>query len=118
MVAVRCGRHLQEGMMQNSGILRELGEDVAYYAGALIHRAFDLTCLLALGLLVYVSGIDSANADQHRRPIFGIQASIAGTPGLAVTSSHAPTACNLTLDLFNSPHHSCIQSMILDPIGT
>lgn len=103
--------------MPNTGILREFVEDVAYHAGNLVHRAFDLLCLLAMGMLIYVSGIDSANADQHRHPIFGVQASITGAAGLAVTASHAPTACSLTLDLLPSRHQSCITTLILEPMS-
>ena len=101
--------------MSKTSLLRDFVDDIAYHAGNLIHRAFDLTCLLAFGLLIYVTGIDSANAGQNRSPIFGIQASIVGTAGLAVSSSHAPTVCSLTLDLLPSRHRSCTNALILDP---
>lgn len=95
--------------------LCDLADDLAYHAGNLVHRAFDILCLLALGMLVYVTGIDPANAGLHSRPLFGVQASIAGTSGIAVSASHAPTACGLTNDLIASAHRSCTDAMVLDP---
>ena len=103
--------------MPKPSLLRDFAEDLAYLSGNLIHRTFDLTCLLAFGMLIYVTGIDSANAGQNRIPIFGIHASIAATAGLAVSPSHAPTACSLTLDLLPSRHRSCTQALILDPVS-
>ena len=94
---------------------RELADDIAYHTGNLLHRAFDLTCLLALGLLVYVTGIDPANAGLRSRPLFGVQASIAGSVGVAVNASHAPTACGLTNDLLPAAHRSCTNAMMLEP---
>ena len=95
--------------------LGDLADDIAFYAGNLLHGAFDLACLLALGLLVYATGIDPANAGLHSRPIFGVQASVAGSVGVAVNASHAPTACTLTNDLLPSLPRSCTSALILDP---
>jgi hypothetical protein len=111
---------LQEVRMSRSNPLKEalldLGDDIAYHAGNLLHRAFDLIFLLALGLLIYVTSIDPANAGFEGRAIFGVQARIAGTAGVAVNSSHAPTSCHLTNDLRASPNRSCTQALILQPM--
>ncbi len=95
--------------------LSDLGEDIAFHAGNLLHRAFDGLCLLALGLLIYVTGIDPANAGLHSRPLFGVQASIAGSVGVAINASHAPSSCGLTNDLLPSTHRSCTHALMLDP---
>ena len=96
--------------------LCDLGDDIAHHGMSLAHGAFDLTCVLALGLLVYATGIDSADAGQGARPLFGVQARIDATPGAAVNSSHAPTSCGLTNDLLASPHRDCITAMVLDQV--
>lgn len=96
--------------------LIDLGDDIAYHAGNLLHRAFDLLFLLALGLLIYVTSIDPANAGLEGRALFGVQARIAGSVGVAVNSSHAPTSCHLNNDLLASPNRSCTQALILQPM--
>ena len=96
--------------------LADLGEDIAFHAGNLLHRAFDAVCLLALGLLIYVTSIDPASAGLHSRPLFGVSARIAVSVGVAVNSSHAPTACSLTNDLLSAAHRSCTHAMILEPL--
>jgi hypothetical protein len=96
--------------------VRDLGDDIAYHVVGLAHGAFDLMCVLALGMLVYASGIDTANAGLQGRPMFGVQASIDGTNGVGVTSSHAPTSCSLTNDLLPSGHNDCITAVVLDPL--
>ena len=96
---------------------RDLIDDVAYHAVGLAHGAFNLICLLALGSVIYVSSIDSADAGLGVRPMFGIQASVDGSFGALVSSSHAPSSCGLTNDLLASDHRSCITATLLDPIG-
>ncbi len=96
--------------------VRDLGDDIAYHAMGLAHGAFDLVCVMALGLVVYATGIDEANAGLQGRPMFGVQASIDGTTGIGVSSSHAPTSCSLTNDLLASAHGDCITAMVLDPL--
>ena len=96
--------------------LVDLGEDIAFHAGNLLHRAFDAVCLLALGLLIYVTSIEPASAGLHSRPLFGVSARIAVSVGVAVNSSHAPTACSLTNDLLSAAHRSCTHAMILEPL--
>ncbi len=95
--------------------LRDLAEDIAYHTGNLLRRAFDLTCLLALGLLVYATSFDPANAGLHGRPLFGVQAAVVGSLGVAVNASHAPTACALTNDLLAAPHRNCTNALVLQP---
>lgn len=101
-----------------SDALADLVDDVAYHAVNLAHGAFDLICLLALGLIVYASSIDTASASLDGRPMFGVQASAQGHPGAAINPSHAPTSCSLTNDLLAGDHHTCITAMVLVPIGT
>ena len=100
-----------------SQAFHDLADDVVYHAVNLAHGTFDLVCLLALGLVVYASSIDAANAGLGARPIFGVQASIDATHGAAINSSHAPSSCSLTNDLLPSIHRSCITAMVLEPIG-
>ena len=100
-----------------SQAVHDLMDDVAYHAVNLTHSAFDLICLLALGMVVYASSIDSANAGLGSRPMFGVQASIEGTHGVAINSSHAPSSCSLTNDLLPSAHRTCITAMVLEPYG-
>ncbi len=95
--------------------LSDLGEDIAFHAGSLVHRAFDGLVLLALGLLVYVSTIDTASAGLHGRVMFGVRAEVSGTVGIIVNASQAPSSCHLTNDLLPSEHRSCTQAMILEP---
>ena len=52
-----------------SQAVHDLMDDVAYHAVNLAHGAFDLVCLLALGMIVYASSIDSANAGLGARPM-------------------------------------------------
>lgn len=96
--------------------LADLGDDVAIVAGNLVHRAFDVLCLAALGMTIYVSGIDTANAGLHGKVLFGVQARVAGSVGIAVNASQAPTSCQLNNDLLASEHRSCTQAMILEEI--
>ena len=98
--------------------LGDLGADIAFHAANLLHHAFDAVCLLALGFLIYGTSIDPASAGLHSRPQFGVSARIAGTAGVAVNSSHAPTACSLTNDLLASAHRSCTHAMILEPLDS
>ncbi len=100
-----------------SQAIHDLVDDVAYHCVNLAHGAFDLVCLLALGLVVYTSSIDAANVGLGARPMFGVQASIDGSHGVAVNSSHAPSSCSLTNDLLPSADRSCITAMVLEPIG-
>ena len=100
-----------------SSVFGDFVDDVTYHAVNLMHGAFDLVCLLALGLVVYASSIDAANAGLGSRPMFGVQATVDGTHGAAVNSSHAPSSCSLTNDLLASAHRSCITAMVLEPIG-
>ncbi|MEO6299070.1 MAG: hypothetical protein ABIV25_09350 [Paracoccaceae bacterium] len=95
--------------------LGDLGDDIAYHAVKLVRWAFDVLCLLALGLLCFATNIDSANAGLHSRPIFGVHAHVAGSVGVAVTASHAPTSCHMTNDLLDAAHRSCTNAMILEP---
>ncbi len=96
---------------------RDLIDDVTYHVVGLAHGAFDLVCLLALGSVIYVSSIDTADAGLGVRPMFGIQASMDGSLGASVSSSHAPSSCALTNDLLASDHRSCITAMLLVPVG-
>lgn len=100
-----------------SQAFHDLADDLAYHAVNLTHGVFDLVCLLALGMVVYASSLDAANAGLGSRPLFGVQASIDGSHGAAVTSSHAPTSCSLTNDLLPSQHRSCITAMVLEPLN-
>jgi hypothetical protein len=100
-----------------SQALHDLMDDVAYHAVNLTRSAFDLVCLLALGMVVYTSSIDSANAGLGARPMFGVQASVEGTHGAAINSSHAPSSCSLTNDLLSAEHRTCITAMVLEPYG-
>ena len=100
-----------------SEAFRDLVDDVAYRAVNLAHGTFDLICMLALGLVVYSTSIDAANAGFENRPMFGVQAKVDGRHGAAVNSSHAPTSCSLTNDLLPSDHRTCITAMVLEPIG-
>ena len=108
-----------------SAAFHDLVDDIAYHAVNLTHGVFDLVCLLALGMVVYASSIDAANAGLGGRPPFGVQATIDATHGAAVnsthgaavSSSHAPTSCSLTNDLLSSAHRSCITATVLEPIG-
>ena len=100
-----------------SAAFHDLVDDIAYHAVNLTHGVFDLVCLLALGMVVYASSIDAANAGLGGRPPFGVQATIDATHGAAVNSSHAPTSCSLTNDLLSSAHRSCITASVLEPIG-
>jgi hypothetical protein len=109
------GRSMSEDKMPRPTFLRDLADDAVYHAVNLAHGAFDLLCLVALGLVVYASSIDVANAGLGSRPLFGVQANVAATHGAAVNPSHAPSSCSLTNDLLASPHQSCIISLILEP---
>ena len=100
-----------------SQAFHDLADDLAYHAVNVAHGAFDLVCLLALGLVVYASSIDAANAGFTGRPLFGVQARIDAAHGAALNSSHAPSSCSLTNDLLPSDHRSCITAMVLEPIG-
>ena len=95
--------------------LSDLGDDIAYHATNVVRWVFDVLSLLALGLLCYVTSIDTANAGLHSRPIFGVHAHIAGSVGVAVNASHAPTSCHMTNDLLDAAHRSCTEAMILEP---
>ena len=100
-----------------SSALHDYADDIGYHAVNLVRGAFDLICLLALGLVVYASSIDAANAGLGARPLFGVQASIDASHGAAVNASHAPSSCSLTNDLLPFAHRSCITAMVLDPAG-
>ena len=95
--------------------LADLVDDIGFHAANLVHRAFDAVCLLALGLMIYVTSLDPANAGLHSRPTFGVQAQIAGSVGVAVNASHAPTSCYLTNDLLPASHRSCTHALLLVP---
>jgi hypothetical protein len=96
--------------------MADVADEVAFGLGNLLSWALDVTCLLALGLLIYSTGIDTANAGLHGRPIFGVQASIAGRGGAAVNASHAPTSCHMNNDLLASANRSCTHALILRPL--
>ena len=96
-------------------VLADLGEDISFHLGALLHRAFDGVCLLALGLLIYASGIDQADAGMHRHIEFTVEARIDGQAGAAVNSSHAPSFCSLNNDLMPTLHRSCTTALELEP---
>ena len=100
-----------------TNVLQDLFDDIGYHAVNLATGAFDLICLVALGLVVYASSIDAANAGLGGRPMFGVQARIEATHGAAINSSHAPTSCSLTNDLLPATHRTCITAMVLEPIG-
>lgn len=95
--------------------LSDLAEDVVWHGTRLAQGGFDLVTLMLLGALIYMTSIDSAAAGLKSRPLFGVQASVAGAAGVVLTSSHAPTSCGLTNDLLASDHRSCITAMVLEP---
>ena len=100
-----------------SDAVHDLFDDLTYHAVGLAHGAFDLTCLLAVGLVVYASSIDSANAGLRARSLDSVQASIVTPQGLALNSSQAPTSCSLANDHLASADRSCITAMVLKPYG-
>jgi hypothetical protein len=58
--------------------MRDMGDDIAHYSLVVAHGAFDLTCVVALALLVLATGIDSdPRAD---RPTPDVQARVIGPP--------------------------------------
>ncbi len=95
----------------------DLIDDVAYHAVNLANGALELVCLLAVGMVVYASSIDSANAGLSARPMFGVQASIDASLGVAVNADHAPSSCSLTNDLLPAAHRTCITALVLEPYG-
>ncbi len=101
-----------------SQAIQDVADDVVYHAVNIAHGVFELICLTAVGLVVYASSIDPANAGLGGRALFGVQAAIEVNPGSAVNASHAPTSCGLTNDLLASDHRSCITAMMLEPLGT
>ena len=96
--------------------VRDLCDDIAYHAMGVAHGVFDFACVVALGLLVYASGLEPADAGLQNRPMFGVQANIEGSQGVAVSPSQAPTSCSLTNDLLSSDHNDCITALVLDPL--
>jgi hypothetical protein len=83
---------------------RDLVDDIAYHAMTVTHAAFDLACVLALGLLVYASGIDSA-ADP--RPMADVQAH---------ANDEAVPTCQMETDISALPQGDCITAVVLSAL--
>lgn len=83
---------------------RDLVDDIAYHAMTVTHAAFDLACVLAFGLLVYSSGVDTAAAP---RPMADVQAHANDdmTPACPVETDHSALA-----------HSDCITSVVLSAL--
>ena len=57
--------------------VRDLCDDIAWHSVNLVHGAFDLACVLALGALVYASGLDATASTPDLRPLADQQANTA-----------------------------------------
>lgn len=95
--------------------LAEFGEDMLWHLTRIAQGSIDLVTLALVGVLIYLTTINAAEAGMHGRPLFAVQARIEGTAGVAVASSHAPTSCGLNNDLLASAHRSCTHALLLEP---
>ncbi len=95
--------------------LTDLGEDVVWHLTRAAQGSLDLVTIALVGGLIYLTSLDPAAAGLHGRPMFAVGASVQGSVGIELTSSHAPTSCGLTNDLLASPHRSCAAAMVLEP---
>jgi hypothetical protein len=82
---------------------RDLVEDIAYHAVTVTHAAFDLTCVVALGLLVYASGVDTAPVP---RPLADVQAH---------ADDNGPT-CPTDTQISALPQGDCITAVVLSAL--
>ena len=82
---------------------RDLAGDIAYHAVTVIHAAFDLACVVALGLLVFASGVDTGAAP---RPLADVQAH---------ADDRAPT-CPPNTQISALPQGDCITAVVLSAL--
>jgi hypothetical protein len=81
---------------------RDLCDDVAYHGLNLVHGAFDLTCVVALGLFVFATG--QAETSPPPSPALQITSSLVAPPAMS---------CTQTAD---ATQPECITSLVLTPL--